>query len=163
MTVKTGTRAPSSKNVSSRTPSTGAVSSKLVLSVSISAMTSPVDHHVPLMLPPRRREALFNGVAELWHLNWSSPFTDVLPPARPQVAPPGRGSGYWSHTSSAIRPPPCLEPLPTVELGGNGGKWCQDRQADESEIMQAWGRSRSFQPLSVSPAPVNPVYGPRHA
>ena len=50
MTLNTGTRAPSSKYVSSTTPSTGAVSSKLVLSVSISAITSPALTVSPLCL-----------------------------------------------------------------------------------------------------------------
>src|SRR5215468_7139013 len=39
--VNTGTRAPSAKNVSSTVPSTGAVTSNVALSVSISATRSP--------------------------------------------------------------------------------------------------------------------------
>src|SRR5207247_10167356 len=48
--VKTGTTAPSSTKISSTVPATGAVTSKVVLSVSISATTSPADTDSPLRL-----------------------------------------------------------------------------------------------------------------
>jgi hypothetical protein len=51
--VKTGTSAPSSKNVSSMVPSTGAVISNDALSVSTSAITSPADTASPFRLTHR--------------------------------------------------------------------------------------------------------------
>ena len=51
--VKTGTSAPSSKKISSRVPSTGEVTSKVALSVSISATSSPAETGSPLRFAHR--------------------------------------------------------------------------------------------------------------
>ena len=128
--VNTGTRAPSSKKVSSSTPSTGAVRSKLVLSVSISAIRSPALTSSPLCLCHVSEQAIFDGVAKLRHFYCRRHLPRALPYRRRRRAStaavidtcssltsrsPARSTvprlNPWSHQSNGPQPTVALRAL----------------------------------------------------